>query len=502
MSASQQKKRRQAGADTSPEAVEKRKNEKSIRGMSIAIISIIAVLILATVFINSNLFYTGMDAVKIGGKGYNVAEFNYYYNTTYSGFMSQYGDLAGMLGLDTSKSLDSQEFMEGQTWADYFETEALASMQRVDFLYDEAMRNGYELSEQSKSYITGEVDVIKLNYALYGFNSVEQFVTYNYGKGATIELLEELMTKNYLANEYAQTVGESYEYSQQELDDYYVTKKDEYDFFSFRQFFFSGAADDEAGIDAETAMAEAKEKAEAMASGIGTEEDFARLALENASADTKESYENDEATLNRTQGNSLHVDYSEWLLDAAREKGDITTAEASNGYYVLYFIGRDDNSYATRNVRHILVKAVAEEDGSYTDEAKQTALETAEQLLEDWKAGEATEDSFATLANEKSEDSGSNTNGGLYERVYKNQMVAEFDSFLFDESREPGDTGIVYGESGSYAGYHVMYYVGEDIPYKDTLADTDLRNEQYQAWLEAGVETYPVEKKFAFRFAR
>ena len=45
---------------------------------------------------------------------------------------------------------------------------------------------------------------------------------------------------------------------------------------------------------------------------------------------------------------------------------------------------------------------------------KDAAKQKAEDLLAQWKAGDATEDSFAELANENSADSGSNTNGGLY----------------------------------------------------------------------------------------
>ncbi len=117
--------------------------------------------------------------------------------------------------------------------------------------------------------------------------------------------------------------------------------------------------------------------------------------------------------------------------------------------------------YPTIAVRHILVKAEADDEGKYTDEAKEAARARAEEILAEWQGGEATEESFAALAEQYSEDGGSNTNGGLYDSVSQGQMVKEFDEFCFDAGRAPGDTGIVYGESGSYAGYHVMYFVGE-----------------------------------------
>ena len=78
-------------------------------------------------------------------------------------------------------------------------------------------------------------------------------------------------------------------------------------------------------------------------------------------------------------------------------------------------------------------------------------------------------------------------------------MVEEFDAFCFD-SHKPGDTGIVYGESGSYAGYHVMYYVGEGMRYCDYIADSDLRNTDAEAWIEAAEEANPSKDGFGMKF--
>ena len=70
-----------------------------------------------------------------------------------------------------------------------------------------------------------------------------------------------------------------------------------------------------------------------------------------------------------------------------------------------------------------------------------------------------TAESFAALANEYSQDPGSNTNGGLYEGVTEGQMVAAFNDWCFDAERKEGDTGIVRTEYG----YHVMYFCGSHL---------------------------------------
>ena len=151
------------------------------------------------------------------------------------------------------------------------------------------------------------------------------------------------------------------------------------------------------------------------------------------------------------------------------------------------------------NIRHILVKAEASEDGTYSDEAKAAAKKEAEDILAQWKAGEKTEDSFAALANELSEDGGSNTNGGLYENVIKGQMVKEFDEFCF-AGHKSGDTGIVYGESSTYAGYHVMYYVGEGDLYSNALAKESLSTAAVEALIAEQTSGLEAKDGFGMRF--
>ena len=184
----------------------------------------------------------------------------------------------------------------------------------------------------------------------------------------------------------------------------------------------------------------------------------------------------------------------------SRSTGDATVIEAADtGYDVLIYLDRNDNHYPTANVRHILIKAVADADGNYTDEAKAEALTKAEDILTEWKAGDKTEDSFAALAEQYSEDSGSNQNGGLYENVAHGQMVEEFDEFCF-AGHKSGDTAIVYGDNGSYAGYHVMYYVGEGEQYSDYIARTQMLSEYMNQWLTELTEGYEVAYGFGSRF--
>ena len=133
------------------------------------------------------------------------------------------------------------------------------------------------------------------------------------------------------------------------------------------------------------------------------------------------------------------------------------------------------------NVRHIL--ALFEGD---TDEDRYQALTKAEQWLQEWKDGQATEESFAELANQVSEDRDGNvTNGGLYENIYPGQMVENFENWCFDSNHKPGDTGIVETEYG----YHVMYFSSySDVTYIDLVVESDMRLEYTENWKNTLVE--------------
>ena len=139
------------------------------------------------------------------------------------------------------------------------------------------------------------------------------------------------------------------------------------------------------------------------------------------------------------------------------------------------------------DVRHILVKVA----DTATEEDWKTCEEKAQAILDQWLAGEKTEDSFAALATEKTEDPGSQATGGLYQQVYQGQMVPEFNDWCFDEARAFGDYGLV---KTSY-GYHVMFFVKSE-PSWTSYAETDWMNQQSADLLEAVTSLYPMEVSY------
>ncbi len=465
---------REAGQDKHLLAQQQAEAERRKSRTKYILIGVAVVLLFAFIFTyNSSLPSRYLTGATIDGREYSVAELNYYYASSYQTFYSTYGQYIQYgLFFDTSKSLADQDYSEDQTWREYFLEQALANMKQVQALCDAGEAAGFELPEEYQTQYDEAISSLETSWQTNGYSSLAQFLNMVYGKGVDEDLVKQEMYRGIYASAYAEYVYDSYEYTPEELSAYYTENADKFDFITYATYTVIPEEDDDGS--SKTAM-------ETMVAELdGTDEDsFAAYVSEN--------YDGDEISTSTTQGESLSESYSEWLLDSARKAGDCTLIETdSDTLYAVMFLGRENNQYATRSFRHILIKA-ADEDGDDVTSAEeiQAAVERAEEIYEEWKAGDATEDSFAELANEYSDDTGSNTTGGLYEDVYKNQMVPPVNDWLF-AAAEPGETGVVeYNEGGSYSGGHVLYYVGEsDETYADELADTDMRSTAANEWVE------------------
>lgn len=502
MSASQEKRRRRSEKTDGLSHKEleqfrqdKKKKRNTILGWAgggVAVVLVIVVLLL-----NSNLFYNKTAALQIGDTSYTVAEYNYFYKSNYYNYYGTYESYitAGYL-FDPNTPLDEQAYDDDRTWEDFFSESALTTMSQVTLLYDEAVAAGYELSEEDLSEIESSMTTFDYYALYYGYSTTDGYLIANYGKGISRDLVETLLGRTTLAYNYYDDIYAEFEYTSAELEEYYQKYAlEKYDTFTFSYYFVSGEKDEDGNV-TEEALEEAREKAEALVDGVTSPDEFS----ENVSNLTDGESEGTSLTYSAANISTYLATYSDWLLDDDRMPGDTNVVqESESGYYALYFTSRDDNHYNMVSVRHLLIKAVADDSGAYTDEAKQDALDYLEELYDEWLAGDADENSFIDLVTEYSEDTASVEDGGLYENIYKGEMVDEFDAFCFDNHKY-GDTGIVYGESSGYAGYHLIFYVAQEGLYSDYLAETDLREEDYKAWEAEKLEAYPITKKFSFIF--
>lgn len=142
------------------------------------------------------------------------------------------------------------------------------------------------------------------------------------------------------------------------------------------------------------------------------------------------------------------------------------------------------------NVRHILISPVSEDEDAttFTEAQWAAALASAEDILAQWKSGEATEATFTELAKKHSMDPGVATNEGYYENVGNDTGYVEpFEIWAADPTREAGNTGIVKTDFG----YHIMYCVSTQPVWELTCRQAIL-TEHVSSKIDQTVEKNPM----------
>ena len=493
-----------------------------------AVVLVVLLVVAVSVGISKTVSSSGIRqkstvALTVGDHEINSVEMNYFFMDAVNAFYSQYGSYAAMFGLDAAKPLDQQITNEetGATWADDFLETAKSTAAAVYTLKDAADAAGYCLTEEEIASIESQSDALDMYAKIYGYPNGDSYLRAMYGAGANKESYIAYSKLRSLADSYRNSYTESLTYTDSDLREAEKDNYDAYSSFTYHTYylpsssFLTGGTTDAEGNTAYTdeekaaALSAAKEAADSLAKAESLE------ALEEAidALSINEGQDASTTAYTTTLYSGISAVYADWVTDSSRKEGDMKVFENEvtstdedgnqkttvNGYYVVCYVGSTDNNFALKNVRHILVSFTHDHDDTeehdhseaeYTDEEKAAAKAAAEELLAQWKSGEATEESFATLANENSDD-GDGTTGGLYENVYPGQMVTNFNDWVYDSSRKVGDTGIVE----SNYGYHVMYFVGDsDTTYRDYQITNELRQRDVDAWYsEITGSVTPVE---------
>lgn len=484
MSASTEKKNRkaarQAGTDKKLLAAQEAEKKARVtkRKWTIGVIAVVLCIALI-LLLGSPLMSRITTAETIGSKSYSPADVKYAIANTKSNI--NYNLYVSYLGQETADEVLASNLRN--------------SMIQTAALLQYAQDKGITLTEREKAAVAEAVntqldqmrEIAKENKV-----SLSRYMGYVYGTGVNRSVIEKGLSESVLANKAYFSKFLELSFSQEELDAYNAGLEGNGDVFSYATY--------QVTVDMERTDVEAKAAAQALKEGYeesAVESDDALSALNDLLA---EEFGDAQATaVTGGQASAMNAIYRDWMVDEVRRPGDFEVfPDVDGSWTAVLFQERSDNSETVAQVRHILVQAEADEDGSYSDEAKAAAKARAEEILADWEAGDKSELSFASLAYLLSEDSGSRGNGGLYSAVRQGQMVEEFDRFCF-EDHAYGDTAIVYGEAeGSYAGYHVMFYVGSE-PARDASARDALRNQALDDWFAQATEGLEPQYRWAYK---
>ena len=473
MSASRERRKRQeffAGGGTDPKAAREAERKAKERKSNILYGVLGTVFVLVTAFLviyNSGILQRNVTAVTLDGVEYSAADYSYYYHLIYNNY-AQYGSYLGMMV--TSEQIQEQTLDEMK-----FVQAALAQVEE----------EGFALDEEDEEAIQAQIDAFKTEASAVG-QSYSAHIKQVYGNLVTKSVFEKNLRRGMTANLFAQAYQDSLTYSESDIQAEYDANPNDYDMVDYAYVRIDTTPEEETDEEGNVIEATEDEILAAWEAGQAQAQEL-KAAWENGE-DVEAMVEDVENATYLSSEGALHstTSYIEWCFDANREDGEIGILEDgdNNCIYVIQFKDRYRDETKSVNVRHILVTEANLDEGV---EATQENLEAkAQEILDTW---DGTEDGFAALANEYSQDTGSNTNGGLYEDVLPGQMVTNFNDWCFDESRQAGDTGIVYN-AGTYTGAHIMYYVGQGdlIVWQETVRDA-LTSEAFSAWQEEMIGT-------------
>ena len=437
------------------EEKEKEKKEERI-STTVGIVFLVALVCLVASFPIRTYLATHETYVVINGEEVNKVEFDYVYNTSKNNYITQYGSYLSYFGLDTSKDLSTQMYSETLTWQDYFEQNAVESLKQNRALMAEAKAAGFTY-DTTDEYNTFK-ETIKTSAAAAGVSDKE-YVRSIYGSYATMGRIEEYVKNDMVMNAYYQKLQEDNAPSDDEIQSYYEENKATYDSVDYRLTTI------EADLPTEpTELADPVEETAADTTGTtdGTaatdstqdtayqpsDAEIAK-AMEDAKVladDAEQTVAKDGEAHENEKKSSVNYLISDWLFDDARKAGDTTviTNDNSHCYYAVAFEKRYLDETPSADVRVIIP----------------TEDKTGEEILEEWKNGAATEDSFAELCKKYTQDTSAVENGGLFEQVTKTGMTEELSNWIFDSSRQAGDTVAITVSDTTY----VLYYIGQDQP--------------------------------------
>lgn len=502
-------------------SMEARNTAKKVVNKVISIV-LCAVIVLGVVAFSLNYYGALQRVIKIGGVGSDqsvtIAEYEYYYMRAYNQvrYQAQYYQyyyqtsngydlsLTPEEQTQTTKDADGNEI----TWAEKLHEDTLEIIQLHKAYYNEALKMGLKLTKADEAFIDKQIEDLRDEAKSAGSNSSssnsENKVTYSlnaylrkvYGGSINERFLRKQLKIQVLAQKYLteRTNEIAKGYDQKDIDAEYKKDTTAYDFVTFRAYTFKtteltkedNETDDALKARQAKANAEVKKNANDFYNAVTNDATFTAKAkeLNKDTADYNVDKETKYSMLKSTAQSTFSEDAAKWLFDSSTKVGSKKLfSDEENGKYIVVLALSKPHQEQTVTARHILFQTKDQNSGNDLSEEEIAKKKTqAEDVLKKFNEGDKTEDSFAALANEYNEDTGSSSNGGLYEHIYPGQMVTEFNDWVFDANRKAGDVELVETDYG----YHIIYFVAKDgKDYYDSAIRSSKANEDIETETKA-----------------
>lgn len=454
---------------------QKKKDERDRKitaGIGIALLAAL-VCLLASFPIRNWLTVHGTYIVA-AGENVSRVEFDYHYNLVLNNYLnSEEGLYLSYFGIDLSGDLSQQMYSDTLTWQDYFEELAVDNLIRNKALLREMKAAGfqYDTDEDYKAY-----EESMRQAASQAGMTLNAYIQALFGPYATMFRIESYVREGLATSAYFDFAAESREPSDQEIQAYYENDRDSYDSVDYRFIIVDAELPTEPTELADPAEEDTDDSGDTVYQPSDAEIDAA-MALAKAEAELQRANISKDGELNENMRQS-GVTYllRDWLFDEARKAGDTTVIEdsSSHRYYVLEFVDRYLDQTPSVDARIIM-----------------TERDNGQAVLDEWLAGEATEESFAALVDRYTADGLSAPDGGLYEGLVSSGMPAEMTEWIYDSGRMKGETAVISPENDDVT--YVIYYIGTNDPQWKLDIYSVLLQETMTEYMDSIIEGLEVE---------
>lgn len=412
--------------------------------------------------------------IEVAGEKVSRVEFDYHYNLVKNNYLTQNSYYLSMFGVDLSGDLSAVMYDDKLSFQDYFERLAVQDIAENKAMRDQMKAAGFTY-DASGEYAEFE-EALKEAAAAQGVTE-KVYLQQMYGNYATASRLKGYIMEALELSAYYSRVSEEKTPSEADIRAYYEEHPDSYDEVDYYMLTVNAElpteptdladpAKEEQGTEGTDADAAYQPSDAEIEFAMREAQDKADAALADV-AQTGELHES-------MKSSSVPGLIKDWLFDSARKAGDATVIENTTGhlYYVVEFAERRLDQTPTADARVIIA-------GTETEAG-------AAAILEEWKSGAATEESFGQLADKY----GASAEGGLYEGLSAGGLPDALADWIFDGSRTVGETVSITG--GENESSYVVYYVGENKPAWFLSIRNTLLSERMNAYMEEITQGYDV----------
>lgn len=473
-----------------PSKAEQTKKENRIILLTAAVLAGILLVWLFVIgfgrFSRGALFARNAKAVTVDGETLTVADYNFYFYRSYYEFLNKVGsDSSGLYsspkeGIPLNKQYMDEE--QSTTWQEYFDSRAETLLKETYIYYHMAQKAGFELTDDMLYDINYDYDE-KIWFEAVSLSNIGEaaYLEQNYGTGMTKDIYLRNLTVLYTAKFYKEYYKENLTFDAAALADYYETKAADYRTVFYQMFYLAGNSNINDAITMDTARARAEEL-----SGCKELDEFITMCKDYTVFNAGSTYWTGESVLRR-EAQWTAISYLRDWLSGTRSYGDTMVAEATNGYYVAFFISANDNKYNTVNLKYFTVTG-------------RNAESKVTQFMDDFSEGEATVARFFELSDSIRKKNYNTTDYyKLSSITYDNTTITSVPEiardWAFDSGRKVGEVTSVCDEDGNW---YVLYYHGVGLTAQEVMADKDLRNATYKEWTEQTEREVAYKEKLFF----